>query len=214
MARKLGWMLPLTAVFAVFIMSPAGASPIGDTAAGTTSCNADQVLVQSGAADGYTVPAGNYTLTTWSTNQAVAGGSMAAVVLRPAGSAYTVVGVSGVQSSLVAGPNGPFPASIAVQGGDLLGFWVSAGTTCHTNSGGTFLASNVWVTTPPTTGETVTYLVNVHAGRLAISAEIVPVANVPVTKQDCKNDGWRTLTTSAGDPFNNQGSCVRYVNKP
>ena len=37
-------------------------------------------------------------------------------------------------------------------------------------------------------------------------------ANTPLTKDDCKNGGWQTLTTASGDPFSNQGQCIQYFN--
>lgn len=36
--------------------------------------------------------------------------------------------------------------------------------------------------------------------------------NVAQTKDDCKNDGWRTHTRADGSKFKNQGDCIRYVN--
>lgn len=37
-------------------------------------------------------------------------------------------------------------------------------------------------------------------------------ANTPLTKDDCKNGGWQTVTTASGDPFSNQGQCIQYFN--
>jgi hypothetical protein len=37
-------------------------------------------------------------------------------------------------------------------------------------------------------------------------------SNLPLTKDDCKNDGWQTHTTAAGESFSNQGQCVQYFN--
>jgi parallel beta-helix repeat protein len=34
----------------------------------------------------------------------------------------------------------------------------------------------------------------------------------PQTTDDCKNGGWRQRTTTTGQPFKNQGNCIRYVN--
>lgn len=36
--------------------------------------------------------------------------------------------------------------------------------------------------------------------------------NVPVTKNDCKGDGWQSRTNAAGQPFPNQGQCIQYTN--
>jgi hypothetical protein len=35
---------------------------------------------------------------------------------------------------------------------------------------------------------------------------------VPVTADDCKNDGWQTLKRADGTSFKNQGDCIQYVN--
>jgi hypothetical protein len=35
--------------------------------------------------------------------------------------------------------------------------------------------------------------------------------NPPLTKDDCKNGGWKTRTTATGKPFKNQGACIDYV---
>ncbi|HYW72835.1 MAG TPA: hypothetical protein VE961_17555 [Pyrinomonadaceae bacterium] len=40
----------------------------------------------------------------------------------------------------------------------------------------------------------------------------INAANVPLTKDDCKGDGWQTRTNGAGQPFPNQGQCIQYVN--
>jgi predicted extracellular nuclease len=41
-------------------------------------------------------------------------------------------------------------------------------------------------------------------------AETVP--GTPVTKDDCKKGGWRSLARADGSAFRNQGQCIRYVN--
>jgi hypothetical protein len=40
----------------------------------------------------------------------------------------------------------------------------------------------------------------------------ITAANVPVTKDDCKGNGWQTRTNAAGQPFPNQGQCIQYAN--
>jgi hypothetical protein len=34
----------------------------------------------------------------------------------------------------------------------------------------------------------------------------------PISKDDCKNGGWQTLTREDGTKFKNQGDCIQYVN--
>jgi hypothetical protein len=38
------------------------------------------------------------------------------------------------------------------------------------------------------------------------------LANVPASKDDCKKDGYLSLTDANGQPFRNQGQCVSYFN--
>jgi len=39
--------------------------------------------------------------------------------------------------------------------------------------------------------------------------DVIPA---PLTKADCKNGGWETITREDGSPFKNQGDCIQYVN--
>lgn len=45
-----------------------------------------------------------------------------------------------------------------------------------------------------------------------IPAAQFTAANPPLTKDDCKNGGWQSLTNASGEPFRNQGQCIQYVN--
>jgi hypothetical protein len=38
-------------------------------------------------------------------------------------------------------------------------------------------------------------------------------ANAPISKDDCKNDGWKAMTDENGGSFKNQGQCISYVNR-
>ena len=38
------------------------------------------------------------------------------------------------------------------------------------------------------------------------------VCNVPTDKNQCKNDGWSSMTRLDASPFKNQGDCIQYVN--
>lgn len=40
----------------------------------------------------------------------------------------------------------------------------------------------------------------------------INAVNPPATKNDCKGNGWQTLTTASGASFPNQGQCIQYVN--
>ncbi|MGQ0763534.1 MAG: choice-of-anchor Q domain-containing protein [Acidobacteriota bacterium] len=37
-------------------------------------------------------------------------------------------------------------------------------------------------------------------------------ATVPTNKDQCKNNGWKTVTRPDGSPFKNQGDCIQFVN--
>jgi hypothetical protein len=40
---------------------------------------------------------------------------------------------------------------------------------------------------------------------------VVDASPFPISKDQCKQGGWRTLTDDAGQPFKNQGQCVSFV---
>lgn len=45
----------------------------------------------------------------------------------------------------------------------------------------------------------------------AVTVSGGPTANVPTSADQCKKDGWRTLTDANGTAFKNQGDCVSYI---
>jgi hypothetical protein len=49
------------------------------------------------------------------------------------------------------------------------------------------------------------------AGSAVAIEDEEPVANVPTSKDDCKEEGWMDLTDTDGNAFKNQGQCVSYV---
>jgi hypothetical protein len=58
--------------------------------------------------------------------------------------------------------------------------------------------------------ETFTVLRTARFGEVLRGVSFAPA--VPLTKDDCKDDGWRNLVRADGSSFKNQGSCVSYVN--
>ena len=52
----------------------------------------------------------------------------------------------------------------------------------------------------------------VYLDNFSINGEIVSGPNTPTNKSDCKHGGWMNLTDAQGNPFENQGQCVAYVN--
>jgi hypothetical protein len=45
-----------------------------------------------------------------------------------------------------------------------------------------------------------------------VSGTLTTPAHTPTFKDDCKQDGWRTLTDETGAAFRNQGDCVSWAN--
>ncbi|MGZ4384645.1 MAG: hypothetical protein ACXVY3_08595 [Gaiellaceae bacterium] len=139
-------------------------------AAGDVICGVDgTTFATSGSI--YTVPSGTWRLTDWSTRAGVAGGQMAAVVVRPAATAgtYEVIGVSAVQT-LTPDVVNTFAASMGVRSGDILGLWATAETIC-----GTFGGDNSYgfeIGPPPSVGDILTPSPSFQNGFMDISATL------------------------------------------
>jgi hypothetical protein len=158
--RVAGVMLAMLLVG--FVSSASAASvTIGQTGTGGGTCPNPTFLLQTGVSGGasYTVPAGNWTLSQWSTLANAAGGSMSALVFRATATpgSYSVVGASPVKT-LTPSVLNTFTADIKVKGGDLLGLWVSAGTGCgfFTGNGADTYRFAAPVASPPSVGSVVT----------------------------------------------------------
>ena len=54
--------------------------------------------------------------------------------------------------------------------------------------------------------------VNVGKGFLVDGVSLLS-SNVPVSKRDCKHNGWTTHTRADGSAFKNQGACIKYVKR-
>jgi hypothetical protein len=106
----------------------------------------DFAAVQTGVSGGpsYTVPSGQWTVTSWSAARATAdamngengmgpevtGGREALVVFRPTGTPHQFGIVGSTPSQALTDSLNTFKATINVKGGDLIGFWVQDGTVC------------------------------------------------------------------------------------
>jgi hypothetical protein len=62
------------------------------------------------------------------------------------------------------------------------------------------------------TGGTIGTAGEVNIDNISVNTEVVGSPTSPLTKQDCKHGGWMNLTDAQGNPFENQGQCVAYVN--
>ncbi|MGH3083131.1 MAG: hypothetical protein ACRDNP_03565 [Gaiellaceae bacterium] len=113
-----------------------------------------------------------------------------------------MVGASQVQS-LAPSMLNTFPVNIHVQGGDVLGFWATAGAACSTFTGQAADVSPAGFGPQPAVGTTVTPL-EFRGYRSNVSATLTPA--LPTAKDDCENGGWQSY-----DVFKNQGDCVSFV---
>ncbi len=204
MKRLLAVLALLTLVLlalATAVGSAATTVTIGNTLSSALLCNPAAIVQTANPA--YVVPAGNWRVTSWSTQAGPAGGSMSLMIFRPTATpgTYTVVGESPVQTLTVNSLNTfTLTSPIAVQPGDLLGMWES-GVNCVSASGGVVEYSTF--TPQPPVGATFTPTSS-QTGDLNISA--VLSAALPTTKDECKDGGWQTF-----DVFKNQGDCVSFV---
>jgi Ca2+-binding RTX toxin-like protein len=168
-------------------------------------CGADAEVAQTAVASGasYTVPAGNWTVTSWETQGA--NGDMKLKIFRPTGNPgeYLVVGESAVQT-LSSGPQS-YPTSITgVQGGDLIGMWTASSTYCAAFTGdGSDTFSFSYSDTAA--GSTVTTPFSGTSYRLSIAATLVgPAAGTTCngktpTINYAGDNSPRTINGTAGD---------------
>jgi hypothetical protein len=183
--------------------APALAVMIGQTG---SSAGAD--CVQGVVADtSYVVPSGGGTITSFyfESVAANAGQQLDFLVLRPTGgSDYTVIGKTGLQTLAGTGAVETFAASIPVQSGDILGFWLSAQGVLRCAR---FATNGTVIFGPnsapdPSVGDTVSLPFPNQFVALNLSANLVPVTS----KAQCKKGGWKTFGV-----FKNQGDCVSFV---
>src|SRR5262249_26427607 len=140
------WALSLcaaaTLLLALGSASASAATTIGQTTAATNYQCLAEFDLQTGVAsgNGYVVPTGSWLLASWSTFAGMGlgstGGGMSLMIFRPVAvpGSYTVVAESPLKV-LTANVLNTFPASVVVQGGDLLGFWSGGDAACATNTG-------------------------------------------------------------------------------
>jgi hypothetical protein len=171
--------LALAGVFANAALADPPPVTIGQTGSSALLCGPSAWGFNMGGA--WAVPAGDWTLTTWSTFAGVApAGSMSMMVFRPTGTpgAYTVVGESPVES-LTAGVLNTFTlgSPVDVQGGDLLGFWEN-NAYCLTSSSNSYAFGDG---SQPAVGATVTPVLPSEGdlGDLNISATLVMGGTTP-----------------------------------
>lgn len=209
------------------VLSAEGAfafTAIGQAQDGTT-CNGgtgmDTVQTAS-AGPSYTVPAGNWQITGWSTQASAAvDGNLALEVWRPTATSgtYTLVGISDAQTVVAGSGLNTFTLAqpLPVQPGDLLGLRITGFAGCSTFTanftGDAYMEA---LNTPsPSPGSTSAFQFAIHGFELNVAATLTeaapPPPPTPSTKDDCKDGGWQQLSDGSGTPFKNEGDCVSYV---
>jgi hypothetical protein len=144
-----------------------------DTPCGTP---ADFVAAQTGTSGdvSYTVPPGRWRIISWKAAGSPTG-KEALVVFRPTGAAdeYKVVASSSAEA--LPKPR-KFSVGIKVKGGDLIGFWAKAGTTCALFTGNTNDAASIYFPSDvPAAGTTMTLVPGLAVGyRLNMMVKLTP----------------------------------------
>jgi hypothetical protein len=160
----------------------------------------------------YVVPAGGGRVTSFSFQSGPEnpGEQLDFLVLRSTGFAsYTVIGKTGLVT-LTGTQTGTtvetFPANIAVQNGDILGFWTPGplDNGAQLGGGGGAIVFEFGAL-DPNVGEGIFIGGGVSPADLNESANLAPP--LPTSRDQCMNGGWRSF----GSTFKNQGDCVSFV---
>jgi hypothetical protein len=197
-------------VLAVPRVAAADTITVGQTVSANEICSVDGVFFQTAVSSGssYTVPSGDWTITSWSADGSVWGGQLVLVVLRPSAAPgdFDVVGESTAET-LATGQLNSFSTSIPVRGGDTVGIWGTAMTACASGIPSPRDTFEFLPVSPvPAVGTTLTGLAGGAFARINVAATLVSRRSVPTSTDDCKSGGWQSF---AG--FKNQGDCVSFV---
>jgi hypothetical protein len=133
---------------------------IGSTTGSLVGCGSNFSLIQSAVSSpglSFSVPTGDWVLSSWSTQASSGGGQMAAVIYRQTSpGVYTVVGTSAVET-LTPNVVNTFATAIQVQAGDLLGLWATAPAACGLDTGNSGDILSFWSAgSLPSVGDTTT----------------------------------------------------------
>jgi hypothetical protein len=195
----------------VFAALPVG-SVLADTVVGQIggtggSCSGPNVWADSS----YVVPPGGGTITSFSI--AVTAGNanqqVDFLVLRSAAeNKYTVVGKTGAKTLAAMPELETFPASVLVQGGDILGFWTPELADCAHPGSGPIIAGSQ---DDPNVADRVsldpfTIPLAINLNESAALTTRVGGPPPPTSKGQCKHDGWKDFPQ-----FKNQGDCVSFL---
>ena len=209
LARLRRVLLLVGLVFAVLPASAALAdTTVGAIGAGGGSCGGGPAVW---ADSSYVVPPGGGTITRFTilVTESNSNGQVDFLVLRPAGGDnYTVVGKTGTKTLASMPDIETFPASILVQGGDILGFWTPALTDCAHSGNGPIIAG---AQADPNVSDNVSLgpfsvplILDLNESALLITKVGGPPP--PTSKGQCKHGGWKDFPQ-----FKNAGDCVSFV---
>ncbi len=182
----------MLATFAAFAAPPAGAATttLGQLGGAPSACEANLEAVQTSVSSGtpYTVPAGSWFVTSWSTQAGdgpAPSGSLQLEVWRATATPdqYMLVGISQIETTSTSGTN-TFPLSppIVVQGGDMLGLRNLTQDYGCASVGGPGLTSPSTNPTAPVPGETRTLPPFPSPVTLNISATLADTPELQVRK--------------------------------
>ncbi len=183
MRRRLGVLALSAIVLAAVAAGLAWAAEsvvLGQTGSDTT-CDTpgDFIAAQTSTSGGvsYTVPEGRWRIIRWQAAGSPSGGSEALVVYRPTANAdeYKIV-ASTRAKELSQSTNKVGDLAINVKGGDLIGFWAKAGTTCALFTGNPSDAASIYFPSGiPTAGTTMTLVPGFAVGyRVNMKVTLVP----------------------------------------
>jgi len=184
MRRRLG-VLALSAVLLAAVAAGvawAAESVVLGQARSDTNCDTpgDFVAAQTSTSGGgvsYTVPEGRWRIIRWQAAGSPSGGSEALVVYRPTGNADEYKIVASTRAKELDQPiNKVGDLAINVKGGDLIGFWAEAGTTCALATGNPSDAASIYFPSGiPTAGSTMTLVPGFAVGyRVNMKVTLVP----------------------------------------
>jgi hypothetical protein len=153
---------------------------LGQTGADTL-CDtpADFVAAQTGTSGdvSYTVPPGRWRLISWKAAGSPTGGKEALVVFRPTGTPDEYTVVASTRAKALPKPiNKLTGLDIKVRGGDLIGFWAQAGTTCALFTGNSNDTPNIYFPSDiPAAGTTMSLMPGLVDGyRLNMKVTLIP----------------------------------------
>ena len=170
----------LLAVVAAGLAWGAESVTLGQTGSDTTCDTPDDFVAAQTTTSGdvsYTVPEGRWRLISWKAAGSATGGKEALVVFRPTGNPDEYRVVASTRAKELSKPTNKLTdLTIKVKGGDLIGFWAEAGTTCALFTDNPNDAASIYFPSEiPAAGTTMTLVPGLAVGyRLNMKVTLVP----------------------------------------